>query len=99
MAKNKIYNGVDCHTVTVNGKPLAPRNDLDNSSSTGFSWGYAGSGPAQLALAILADYYDDEFALANRLIFKWGKLANIKSDEDWSMTGEDIENFFNVEKR
>lgn len=27
--------------------------------SHGFEWGYAGSGPAQLALAILADYLND----------------------------------------
>jgi Family of unknown function (DUF6166) len=36
---------------------LAPRFDLRNHSPTGFAWGYGGSGPAQLALAILADYF------------------------------------------
>jgi len=34
---------------------LDARRDLVNHSPTGFEWGYAGSGPAQLALAILAD--------------------------------------------
>ena len=38
--------------VTVNGRPLNPRLDLYNHSPTGFEWGYCGSGPAQLALAI-----------------------------------------------
>jgi hypothetical protein len=38
--------------------PLPLRCDLVNHSPTGFSWGYAGSGPAQLALAILADYFE-----------------------------------------
>lgn len=33
------------------------RLDLMNHSPTGFSWGYAGSGPAQTALAILADFF------------------------------------------
>jgi len=33
---------------------LPPRADLRNHSPTGFEWGYAGSGPAQLALAICA---------------------------------------------
>lgn len=36
-------------------EPLPLRLDLANHSPTGFEWGYAGSGPAQLALAILAD--------------------------------------------
>lgn len=35
-------------------KALDPRNDLWDHSPSGFSWGYGGSGPAQLALAILA---------------------------------------------
>lgn len=33
--------------------PLPLRLDLRNHSPTGFSWGYNGSGPAQLALALL----------------------------------------------
>lgn len=41
--------------VTADDKPLNARFDLDNHSPNGFEWGYAGSGPAQLALAILAD--------------------------------------------
>lgn len=43
--------------VTVDGEPLDPRLDLYNHSLTGFEWGFAGSGPAQLALAILAHHY------------------------------------------
>lgn len=39
------------------GRPLNPRLDLANKSPTGFEWGYAGSGPSQLALAILADHF------------------------------------------
>jgi hypothetical protein len=39
----------------VNGDPLPPRLDLFNHSPAGFDWGYGGSGPAQLALAMLAD--------------------------------------------
>lgn len=34
---------------------LSARLDIENHSPTGFEWGYGGSGPAQLALAILAD--------------------------------------------
>jgi hypothetical protein len=45
--------------VTVNDRPLNPRLDLWNHSPTGFEWGYGGSGPAQLALALLADHTGD----------------------------------------
>lgn len=33
--------------------PLEPSLKVRNHSPTGFAWGYCGSGPAQLALAIL----------------------------------------------
>ena len=44
-------------TVTSGGvaRPLDPRLDLRNHSPTGLNWAYGGSGPAQLALALLAD--------------------------------------------
>ncbi len=43
--------------VTVDGEPLPLRLDLYNHSPTGFEWAYNGSGPAQLALAILAHHF------------------------------------------
>jgi hypothetical protein len=43
--------------VTVDGVLLDARNDLRNHSPGGFSWGYAGSGPSQLALGILAHHF------------------------------------------
>ena len=39
---------------------LPPRLDLVNHSPTGFGWNYQGSGPAQLALAMLADATGDD---------------------------------------
>jgi uncharacterized protein (DUF2249 family) len=47
---------VDVEDDAGNSGPLPPRNDLYNHSPNGFEWGYGGSGPAQLALAILADH-------------------------------------------
>lgn len=52
-------------TVADTGKghghpaPLAPRLDLRNHSPTGFEWGYGGSGPAQLSLALCVDVLQD----------------------------------------
>jgi len=62
--KPKVYSGkrgADANTVIVrrsgstSSRPraLRLRSDLFNHSPTGFEWGYGGSGPAQLALAIL----------------------------------------------
>ena len=39
---------------------LPTRLDRRNHSPTGFEWGYNGSGPAQLALALLADATGDD---------------------------------------
>jgi len=57
---------------------LEPRLDLRNHSPTGFEWGYGGSGPAQLALAILCDALnDDERALRHYQDFKRRVIAII----------------------
>ena len=66
--------GVVC---TVNGEPLLLRLDLWNHSPTGFEFGYGGSGPAQLALAILADCCGDEVAVAYHQPFKRAVIARI----------------------
>ena len=76
--------------VTVNGLPLNPRRDLHNHSPDGFNWGYGGSGPAQLALAILADHLgNDELALANYQAFKFAVIAGLENDE-WTLTGDAV---------
>jgi len=78
-------------TVTVDKSRLNPRLDLWNHSPTGFEWGYAGSGPAQLALAILADHCEDsERALNFYQRFKWRIVANLP-DRSWTLTGDEVE--------
>lgn len=68
---------------------LDPRNDLDNHSPDGFEWGYAGSGPAQLALAILADALgDDERAIRLHQQFKFTFVVSF--GESWSMNASDV---------
>jgi len=76
--------------VMVDGQPLNPRFDLWNHSPTGFEWGYAGSGPAQLALAILADHCsNNEKALNLYQRFKWEVIAELPHRE-WILTSADI---------
>jgi Family of unknown function (DUF6166) len=59
----KIYRGRptnDGCSVKVGNRRLPLRLDLRDDAASGFEWGYEGSGPAQLALAILADFLDDD---------------------------------------
>ena len=90
----KHYKGVrqgHAVIVTVDGRRLNPRLDLWNHSPTGFEWGYGGSGPAQLALAILADHLgDDEQAFNFHHRFKWKVIAELPG-RGWTITSEDIE--------
>jgi len=77
--------------VTANGRPLDLRLDLRNHSPTGFDWGYGGSGPAQLALAILADHLaDSDQALDLYQRFKWAVVAEFPR-QGWILTGEEID--------
>jgi hypothetical protein len=66
--------------------------DLRSHSPTGFAWGYSGSGPAQLALALLMDATgDEELALAHYQEFKRQQVAGWP--DEWSMTVEAIQAF------
>lgn len=72
------------------GYPLDPRFDLRRHSLDGFAWGYSGSGPAQLSLALLADALEDD-RLAEQLYqdFKFQVVARLPEDR-WEMSQEDI---------
>lgn len=68
---------------------LNARTDLWNHSPDGFQWGYGGSGPAQLALALLADATgDDQLAIRLHQPFKWQFVAAFGSS--WSLTQNEI---------
>jgi hypothetical protein len=69
--------------------PLAPRNDLRNHSPDGFEWGYGGSGPAQLALAICTHAAGDRVGQGVYHDFKFAVIARITADV-WSMTRQEV---------
>lgn len=56
---NRLGEGCEVYVKLEDGKayPLPLHLEVRNHSPTGFNWGYMGSGAAQLALAILADYF------------------------------------------
>lgn len=69
---------------------LEPRLDLRYHSPTGFEWGYEGSGPAQLALAILADHFqNDDEALRKYQDFKRNVVSKFPR-EAWKITEDEI---------
>jgi hypothetical protein len=76
---------------------LTPERSLElaNHSPSGFEWGYCGSGPAQLALALLLDYTGDEaFALDHYQEFKTEVVSQLECtgpDGCWRLTGSDID--------
>ena len=78
-----------CDGQRCQGLPL--RLDLLNHSPTGFGWGYDGSGPAQLALALLADALaDDDRAVRLHQEFKFKVVACWPEGERWWITAEQI---------
>jgi len=77
--------------VTVDGRRLDPRFDLRMHSPDGFEWNYGGSGPAQLALAILANHLsDDRRALDLYQRFKWAVIAGLPR-RGWTLTSQEID--------
>ena len=97
-----IYRG-DRHSEGV-GQQLVTKDDdiLDpkpsqkiwNHSPAGFNWGYEGSGPAQLALALLYDVTNDEIvsvrlhqAFKSSIMAAWG--------DTWEITDADIKEWIN----
>jgi len=79
--------------VLVDGKRLNPRHDLRNHSPDGFQWGYGGSGPSQLALAILADCKGDAFASEHYQRFKFAMIATLDGEQPFTLTEQEIEDW------
>lgn len=99
----KVYRGYGDGSVTVQvdgGKEraLPLRLDLWNHSPTGFCWGYSGSGPAQLALALLADLLPDEpeKAVILRHRLKDNVIARLPQLEPWELSDADVLNALRV---
>jgi uncharacterized protein DUF6166 len=76
--------------VTVDGAPLDPRYDLKRLSPTGFEWTYEGAGPAQLALALLADHLGDD-ARALALYERFMRAVVTELDNSWELSAADID--------
>ncbi len=93
IAAMKVYTGRregERVTVTVDGQPLDPRVDIRDFQAAGFEWGYQGSGPSQLALAILAEHAGPQAALGTYRNFVQAIIAEIDTDS-WRLTSEEFD--------
>jgi len=108
---------------TYEGDPISRdvtvRDDADGSlrrlchyvrhSPGGFSWGYAGSGPAELARCILIDHYGlsaeqakdehQEWLPVSYQDFKFACVAPYPQDARLVITTEDIEDWIEIERQ
>lgn len=95
---NTIYFGEARETpggrdVCCNGRSIDPAvsRRLRNHSPDGFQWGYAGSGPAQLALALCLDFLEDaDRALDVYQRFKFRVIATLDQSADWKLSGRQV---------
>ena len=93
----KTYSGVrtesGCAVTVEDGggsRALDPRLDLRSHTPPGFEWGYGGSGPAQLALALAADVLgDDQAALGVYQRLKFRVVGRLPHD-GWVLTDADL---------
>jgi hypothetical protein len=78
--------------VSIDGKLLYPIKSqaIINHSPDGFSWGFAGSGPAQLALGILLELYGEEIAKDLYQDFKDEIIANLAISGDFIINIESV---------
>jgi hypothetical protein len=79
----------------ADGTELTPHASLKvrNHSPTGFSWGYGGSGPSQLALAILLDYAPHCKAKIERRYQDFKREFVSRWGEAWELTRAELDKF------
>lgn len=93
-----VYEGkrtIDGLLVTADGKKLDEHYEVKRFTKYGFEWTYEGESPQQLALAILYDHLDDKDR-AVRLSDPFMKEIVANLDNDWTITGQEIDTFLHT---
>jgi hypothetical protein len=86
-------------SVVIDGEsyPLNPRRDLINYGprlAGDFGWGDAGAESSQLALAILADYtQDDGFARSHHMAFKRKCISLLPACKSFRILSSEVDSF------
>lgn len=81
--KIKLRGKWETREVWLNGRRLSPGRSQKvwNHSPDGFNWSYGGSGPAQLALAVLLEYFDQDKAVQLHQHFKRDFVAGFPAGD------------------
>jgi len=98
-AGNRTNDGCGSQLVTKDDDILmpGPSQKIWNHSPDGFNWGYCGSGPAQLALALLYDVTGDAtLSVKLHQEFKWDFVAYWR--DDWQITSDKIKEWVEQNK-
>lgn len=99
-----IYEGkfsqAQWYQVEMNARPFDYKKSLKvrNHSPDGFAWGYNGSGPAQLALAILLEETSRGEAESFYQYFKQSVIAGLDKDSAWRLTSEDVRKWLDARR-
>ena len=81
---------IDGLVVTMDGKRLDEHYGVKRFTTWGFEWTYEGPSPQQLALAVLVEHLkDSDRAIRLSDPFMRKVIANL--DNDWALTGADID--------
>jgi hypothetical protein len=81
-------------SVLLNGKHFDHADSLkvSNHSPDGFAWGYGGSAPSQLALAILLhEIGNPDFIVHHYQQFKTDLIETVPQDDDFILTSSDVD--------
>lgn len=83
--KHVLRGNAKTREVWLNNERLDPAlsQAIRNHSPDGFSWGYGGSGPAQLALAVTLEVTGKPDGYQQ---FKWDLIAGLPQDEDFEVS-------------
>lgn len=82
VSSRRVFIGTKDREDAHELKPEASQK-LRNHSPDGFAWGYGGSGPSQLALAILLDVFNEKIAQRHYQDFKFEIIASFDKDSDF----------------
>ena len=79
----KIKGNLETRNVWIDGECLdpLPSQGVVNHSPDGFNWSYGGSGPSQLALAILLYHFPKTTALRWYQDFKWDIISGLPAGD------------------
>jgi hypothetical protein len=83
----KLKGYASSRSVFLNDQMLRPKESqlMYNHSPDGFNWGYGGSGPAQLALAILLRILTVDEAMKLHQAFKFKVIGKLPQNKNFNV--------------